>query len=310
MNTVPRPKFTWSLITPKYWPVWFGFGLLALIVNILPFRLIQLLGALLGRLVKVVGKKRCKIAKRNLELSFPEMSQQERDDIFEKNMTNTGMALLETGMAWFWPKWRLKALSNIVNKEALLEQVVNNRGVLVVCSHHLNLELTAMFFSQFTKGYGVYRAHTNPAYEFIQHRGRTRSGHKMVDRKDVKAMLKLLRQGHRLWYLPDHDYGRRSAVYVPFFGVEHACTTTGSSMLIDASKCAVISGVSVRKDNQYTLYVGDDISDQVERRNPEQAARVINGELERMIRRDISAWMWLHRRFKNQPDEHAPSLYK
>ena len=89
------------------------------------------------------------------------------------------MAIIETGIAWFWPDWRIRRITSTVGKDRLLAEEKNGRGVLVVCSHHLNLEITARIFRQFAKGYGVYRPNTNPAYEFIQHRGRTRFGHQL-----------------------------------------------------------------------------------------------------------------------------------
>ena len=38
----------------------------------------------------------------------------------------------------------------------------------------------------------------------------------------------------------------------------------GSSVLIDATNCAVISGVTVSKNHHYTLYIGKDISERFE----------------------------------------------
>jgi KDO2-lipid IV(A) lauroyltransferase len=302
MNTVPSPPFTLKLLLPKYWSVWFAFGLLAFVVNALPYPLLRALGRGIGSLAMLPMKRRRKIAKRNLKLCFPEYNEQQCEELVKANFKYTGMALIETGMAWFWPDWRVKRLVTVVGKERILEQERNGRGVLVICSHHLNLEMTARIFSQFAKGYGVYRPNSNPAYEFIQHRGRTRCGHQMIDRKDVKSMLKVLKNGQRLWYLPDHDYGVNNSVFAPFFAVEQAASTAGSSVLIDATKCAVMSGVTVMNDNRYTLYIGEDLSGQFERRNPVKAASILNQEIEGMIKRDIPAWMWLHKRFKTRPE--------
>ena len=55
-------------------------------------------------------------------------------------------------------------------------------------------------------------------------------------------------------------------------------------------------------DNQYTLYIGEDLSEQFERRNPAKAASILNQEIAGMIKRDIPAWMWLHKRFKTRPE--------
>ncbi len=302
MHIIPSPRFSIRMVAPRYWPVWFAFGLLALLVNMLPYFVLRWLGHGIGITAMRLLKKRYYVAKRNIELCFPDYSSQQCEEIVKTNFRYTGMAFIETGMAWFWPRWRVRRISSIIGKEKLLEQEVNGRGVLVMCSHHLNLEMTARIFSQFAPVYAVYRPHSNSVYEFIQHRGRTRYGNYMINRKDVKSMVKVLKRGKRLWYLPDHDYGPKNSVFVPFFNVEQAATTAGSSVLIDATRCAVMSGVTVVESGTYTLHIGNDLSTEIERRNRESAARILNRELECMIKRNIPAWMWLHKRFKTRPE--------
>ena len=36
------------------------------------------------------------------------MPQAERDALVVKNFESVGMGLFETGMAWFWPNWRIE----------------------------------------------------------------------------------------------------------------------------------------------------------------------------------------------------------
>ncbi|OCH13831.1 MULTISPECIES: Kdo(2)-lipid IV(A) acyltransferase [unclassified Aliivibrio] len=303
MKTVPTPTFSWVLLSPKYWLVWLSFSFLALLVNVLPFSILKALGFGIGRLSQHFLKKRADIARTNLKLCFPDHSSEEIDNLVIKNFQNTGLAIIETGMAWFWPDWRVKRHISILGKDKILQQEKEGRGVLVICCHFLNLEMTARIFSLFAPGYGVYRANSNPVYEFIQHRGRTRKGHQMIDRRDVKSMIKVLKSGNRLWYLPDHDYGRKNSVFVPFFAVNEAATTTGSSFLIDMTKCAVMSGTSIRQGGHYTLEVGDDLSGDIPRRDAVTAATVLNQEIERLIEKEPSQWMWLHKRFKTLPED-------
>ena len=303
MKTVPSPKFTWNLLSPKYWFLWGFFAVLAILVNVLPFFILKPIGNGIGSVFQLFLKKRGDIARKNLTLSFPDYSRSKIDKIVHENFKNTGLAIIEMGMAWFWPDWRVKRHVSIIGKEKILQQEEDGRGVLVICCHFLNLEMTARIFSLFAPGYGVYRANSNPVFEFIQHRGRTRKGHQMIDRHDVKSMIKVLKSGNRLWYLPDHDYGKKNAVFVPFFAVEDAATTTGSSFLIDMTKCAVMSGCSIRKGGHYTLEVGNDLSDEIPRRDAVTAAKVLNHEIERLIKKGLSQWMWLHKRFKTQPEE-------
>lgn len=295
-------KFSKALLHPKYWGVWFGFSLLALIVTILPYPVLKRLGRGLGSAVAPMIRKRARIIKRNLELAFPEMPAEEKQRISDEVHKNTGLALMETGIAWFWPTWRFKRLISFKNEQHIIDFENQGKGVLVVCTHALNLEITARAFSLFAPGYGVYRPHESPAIDFIQNWGRTRFGHQMVDRRDVRGMVRILKSGGRLWYLPDQDYGSDNSVYVPFFAYNKACTPSGTSFLVDMGKCAVITASSVRTGNEYCLEIDNDISADIPRRDPEGAAIVVNKAVEKVILREMDQYMWMHRRFKTMHD--------
>ncbi|OLQ86611.1 lipid A biosynthesis lauroyl acyltransferase [Vibrio ponticus] len=309
MNTdkYAKPTFSLALLHPKNWGVWFGFGLLAIIVNILPYALLYRFGRLLGKIGMKYGKSRVHVTARNLELAFPDMPEQERQAIVEDNFKNTGLALIETGITWFWPTWRFKRLIAVKDIDVLLEHKQNNKGVLLCCVHALNLEITARAFAVLgVGGYGAFRPHNNPAYNFIQYWGRTHNGNQLIDRKDLKQMIRILRQGERLFYLPDHDYGRNKSVFVPFFAVEDACTTTGTSILAYTSKCAIVPGSGFRNaQGKYEIIADMSIEGDYPQKDEVAAAAYMNKYIEMVILRAPAQWMWLHKRFKTMADPDA-----
>ncbi len=305
MSSQQQPEFSRALLHPKYWGVWLGFGFLALIVNLLPHPLLLRLGRFLGKLSASVAKRRVNIARVNVRLAFPDKSEQEVERFVEENIKNSGLALIETGMAWFWPTWRFKRL--IIEKDItpFKQHAATGKGVLVISSHQLNLEVTGRAYSLLGfPGYGVYRPHNNPAYDFIQYWGRTHCGNGAIDRKDLKRMIRLLKKGERLWYLPDHDYGKRKSVFAPFFAVEDACTTTGTSIIAKTTRCALVPGSGFRNAEGYYEIIADE---SIEAGFPYQddvaAATYINQYLEKVIMRAPEQWMWMHRRFKTHPDD-------
>lgn len=300
----PAPQFSLKLLHPKNWGVWLGFGSLAILVNILPYPLLLKLGRTVGRIGMRFGQGRVAVANRNLELAFPDMPQTERDELVRDNFANTGLALIETGVTWFWPTWRFKRLLVERDISVVRDHAQNGRGVLLCCVHALNLEITARAFAVLgVPGYGAFRPHDNPAYNFIQYWGRTHNSNKLIDRKDLKFMIKVLRQGGRLFYLPDHDYGRNKSEFVPFFAVEDACTTTGTSILAYTSNCAIVPGSGFRNaDGQYELIADQSIEQDYPQKDMKAAAAYMNKYVEMLIMRAPSQWMWLHKRFKTMPD--------
>lgn len=207
--------FKISYLHPQYWLTWLGIGLLYLLV-LLPYPVIYWLGTRLGRLSKYFLKKRLLIAKRNLELCFPTMSAQQRQQIINKNFESVGMGIFETGMAWFWSDKRVKRWFTIKGQHNIEKVQLAGQGIIVIGIHFLTLELGARIFGILNPGIGVYRPNDNPVMDWLQTQGRLRSNKFMLDRKDIKGMIRNLKQGEILWYAPDHDYGPKKSVFVPF----------------------------------------------------------------------------------------------
>ncbi|MCD9501121.1 LpxL/LpxP family Kdo(2)-lipid IV(A) lauroyl/palmitoleoyl acyltransferase [Photobacterium phosphoreum] len=309
MSSKHIPVFSYSLLHPRYWGTLMLLALMYLL-SLLPYRMQFFLGKHIGRLAIKLMKNRRHTIYRNLELCFPLMSVSERESLVKKNIDNSGLALFETGMAWFWSDARVSRHVTIKGMEHMEQLEREGKGALMVAVHSMNLELGARAFGIKKTGMGVYRPNNNPCFDYFQYQGRSRSNRTLIDRKDVKGMLRALKTGERVWYAPDHDYGLRRSTFAPLFAVEQACTTTGTSLLVDASHCAVVPFTMVRDDDKvghYTLTICQPVEG-FPHKDPEAAAVFINKIVEQSIMAAPSQYMWLHRRFKNRP-EGQPSLY-
>ena len=302
------PTFNRSLLHPRYWLTWLGIGLLYVLV-LLPYPVIYWLGTRLGRFSMRFLKRRVHIAQRNLALCFPEMPAAERDVLVRKNFESVGMGLFETGMAWFWPDWRVHRWFTVSGEENIARAKATKQGVLLVGLHFLTLELGARIFGLYNPGIGVYRPHDNKLMDWIQTWGRTRSNKTMLDRKDLKGMIRCLKQGDIIWYAPDHDYGPRASVFAPLFAVPDAATTTGTYLLARMAKPAIIPFVPRRLPDGrgYELVILPDVED-MPLDSELAAATRMNQVVEEAIMMAPDQYMWLHRRFKTRP-EGQPSLY-
>ena len=67
--------------------------------------------------------------KRNLELCFPNYTHEQIEQILAKNIESVGMAIIETGMAWFWSDKRILKWSKVEGIEHL-KNVPENSGIL------------------------------------------------------------------------------------------------------------------------------------------------------------------------------------
>lgn len=301
------PSFQWSFLHPRYLHTWVGVAFMYLL-SWLPYRVQRFMGRKLGLLVMTLLKSRKKIALRNLELCFPHMSNEKRTRLVKENFEHMGLAFFETCMAWFWPNWRVRKHVKFVGFEKIAQYQAENKGLLLIAIHTFNLELGARAFGLHTLGYGVYRPNSNPVFDWFQYRGRSRSN-RLINRTDVKQMIKRLRTGECVWYAPDHDYGHHRYTWAPFFAVENACTTTGTHLLAKTSKCKVATLTFTRdiEGTGYTLTL-DAPMDAFPYDDKDASAKYVNRFIERSILRAPEQYMWLHRRFKSRP-EGEPSLY-
>lgn len=301
-----RAVFTKSLLHPRYWLSWFGVGCLYLLVS-LPYPVICFIGKILGLLSIKLLKRRVAIARRNLELSFPSMPTSARTQLLRDNFISTGIAIFETGMAWFWSDRRIRKHAKITGDQYINDIQKTKQGIILIGIHFLTLELGGRILGLSHPGVGVYRPNNNPVIDYIQLKGRLKSNKYMLDRKNIKGMISALKQGELLWYAPDHDYGPRNSVFAPFFAVEQATTTVGTSILVKFANPALIPFIPMRIKGGYNVIIesplkGFPLDDNV------AAATFMNKAIEKEILMAPEQYMWLHRRFKTRPSG-KPSYY-
>lgn len=298
-------KFSKTLLHPRHWLSWFGIGLLYLLV-LLPYPVIYQMGKGLGLLSSKCIRKRRETARQNLQLCFPELSQSEQEKLLRENFISTGLAIFETGMAWFWSDRRLKKHVNIIGDDYITQVQQTGQGVLLIGIHFLTLELGARILGMSHPGVGVYRPNDNPVMDYIQLKGRLKSNKYMLDRRNIKGMIRALKNGELVWYAPDHDYGRKNSVFAPFFAVEKAATTIGTTILVKLGNPAIIPFTPKRENHgQYLVSVTPPLenyplTDEI------AAATFMNKAIEMEILKAREQYMWLHRRFKTRPVGESP----
>ncbi len=300
--------FSTALLHPRYWSVWFGLGMLWLLVQ-LPYPLLARLGASLGRASRPFLKRRERIARRNITLCFPGLSEAEIDKLVVNNFVSLGMALLETGMAWFWPDKRVRRWFDVQGLHHLTAAQRDKRGVMVVGVHFMSLELGGRVMGLCQPMMATYRPHNNPLLEWVQTRGRMRSNKAMIDRRNLREMVRVLKHGEAVWFAPDQDYGPCGSTFAPFFAVKEAATTNGTYVLSRLSQAAMLTITMIRKTDGsgYKLIIGPEMLD-YPRSDEHAAATWMNQVIEREILRAPEQYLWLHRRFKTRPEGKA-SLY-
>lgn len=292
---------------PLCWPAWLGLGVLQLIAW-LPHRLQRGLAAVLGRVLPWLLGGRRRVVRRNLALCFPELDAAARQSLEWANLRDSGYLLVEFAMAWMSSRRKIARLRFTVHGMEHLEAArAAGRGILLVGAHMHHLELAGRLLTTRWPVAGMYREHADPAFEWAIRRARARYATAMFRRDELRAAVRHLKAGGTLWYAPDQGYRRGEHVFVPFFGVP-AATLTATHQLARLTGAVVIGFQHERcADGSYTLTLHPPLADFPGRDAAADSARV-NRLLEQCIRAAPAQYLWLHKRFKRQP-EGQPSPY-
>jgi KDO2-lipid IV(A) lauroyltransferase len=210
-----------------------------------------------------------------------------------------GRSLLELGLWWWASPERIKRLVRLEGEEHL--QAHQGKPVILLAPHFVALDAGGARLNIDYAMVSIYARAKNRVFDGALRRGRERFGKlQLVARTDgVSKVLRPLRAGTPFYYLPDMDYGRHDAVFVPFFGYP-AATITGLSRLAKISGAVVLPVITRMVDDHYVTRIGeawtgfptDDVTADTRR---------MNAYLETEIMKSPEQYYWLHKRFKTRP---------
>ena len=296
MSTTPpdRPS-----LAPRHWPVWLGVGLCMALAR-LPWGLQRALGAATGWLALRLLPDRREAARTNLALCLPELDVAAREALLRANFRDVGIGLFEFARAWWGDVAPMRATVRIEGLDILQRLQAEGRGVLLVSGHFMTLELCGRLLCDHVPLAGMYRRHRSPVMEWAVLRGRLRYASAMFGNGDTRAAIRHLKRGGVLWYAPDQDMRGKDTVFAPFFGIP-AATITATHQFARMTGCAVVPFFHRREGDRYVLQVGEPLAP-FPTEDAVADSTSVNAAIEAMVRAAPSQYLWLHRRFKRQPD--------
>ncbi len=280
------------------------------LLHFLPLALLAPLGVGLGAVLYRVGKRRRRIAQTNLALCFPELDAAAREALARAHFAVLGRSIFERSLLWWSSPHRLRRLIRVVGAEKIAELRDAGRPVILLAPHFVGLDAGGIGIAMRFDSLSMYSAQKNPVFDRLLLRGRKRFGDQLLlSRQDgVRSSIKAMRAGRPFYYLPDMDFGRRDAVFVPFFGVE-AATITGLSRLARAAGAAVLPCLTrvLPGSGGYLVEVGEPWDEFPTEDVSADSARM-NAFIEAAVRAMPEQYYWVHRRFKTRP-EGEPGVY-
>ncbi len=296
-----------DFLGPRYWPVWAGIALLA-VLRALPFSVQLALGRVLGRLIHRLVPKAQRTARINLRTCFPSFSEADIERVTREHFESLGMQLFETSYCWGKRLDALRPLARFDGLEHLDAARQAGRGVILVTGHFASLEIAGVLLGvNYARIQAMYRPQKrNELIDYYIYKGRSRVV-TLFEKVEVRRMIASLAGNEMVVYLADQAYRRRRSAVLPFFG-HPAMTNTSISHIARLSGAKVVPFLPLRTaDSHYLLRFLPALMDFPSGDANADTLR-INHILEDHIREDPGQYLWTHRRFKGLPPEY-PDIY-
>jgi KDO2-lipid IV(A) lauroyltransferase len=284
-------------------------------IGLFPYRTSLKIGKFLGRSVYRLFPKLAKTANRNLEIAYPEMSAGEKKKIITGTFESLGRHLGFISQFRKFKKEDIKELIGIVGREENFDPAdETGRGILFFTGHFGSWEVFNLLPPAF--GYGMnilVRRIDNQLVEKYVDSLRTKFGSVTLGKKEAaRQMYRLLDDGQLLGILADLNAQIHDGVFVNFFGVP-AATSTSIAKLALKTNAIILPAFAVWEEEQqkYVVYLEPPV--EYKKTGDNQAdildiTQKVTTSVEKYVRRYPEQWLWIHKRWNTRP-KGEKSLY-
>lgn len=296
------------LLRPHYWPTWLALGALKALQP-LPYPVLAALGRAIGSLAARLPLSFVRIARTNMGICLPELSDQQRELLVKEHFKSLGIGIFETAISWWGSKRRVAKLASLEGVEHLQAALERGRGAILLSAHFTTLEIGGRVLCDGRPDCDImYRPTANAVLERFLMRNRGRRAKRAIPRDDVRTLIASLKSNEPVWYAPDQAYRKKGAEMVPFFGIP-AATNTATSRLARMTGAAVLPYFQERLPSGRYRMVIHPMLENFPSDDPAADARRFNELIEAQVRRVPEQYLWIHRRFKGLTPDY-PDYYK
>lgn len=292
----------------EYAPAWLAVQALCR----LPLPLARALAAGFGKLLYLALPRWRRIARRNLELAFPEQSEARRREILAGAFRNVGRVLLALARA---PRLNERNIGDWIGYDGFEHYVrakEAGKGVLFLTAHLGNWELSSTAHALYGNPmYVMVRPLDNPLLDrLVQQRRGLHGNRAIAKRAAARDVIRALRANKAVGILADQNTAGDDGVFVDFFGIP-ASATRGVAQLALRTGAAIIPGFAFwnQAAGRYVLkfYAPVAPAQGLDReRNVLETTQRCQSAIEQAIREHPEQWLWMHRRWKRRPPGQPP----
>jgi KDO2-lipid IV(A) lauroyltransferase len=288
-----------------------GFLLFALaaLVGRLPMRALHALGDAVAWLARVLNVREARVARRNLELVYPDLDARARADLLRGILRETFRGAFETLRFWTRPeRENLRCVGEVHGQELFDAALAAGKGLIIAAPHYGNWELLNQWLAAHTPITVLYRPPEHPSGEAFLRRVRGRANVRQVPAEGaaIRALYKALSSGGVVGILPDQQPKVGDGAFAPFFG-KLALSMTLLPRLAHRTGATVLFAIAERRADpdrpegtRFDVHlipapeaIGEDDLD--------IAVAAMNAAVQAIAQRDPAQYQWTYKRYSQRP---------
>ena len=299
------------------WILYLLFRIVVVLLNALPYeRRLAVTGGLASAVFRLLPHYR-RIARKNLELAFPNQDAVWREQVMKESERSFARVMVDFIRMPSLPAAWAKEHIHFPQMERFLEirRKSGGKGVILASGHLGSFELLPFCMVNLVAPMAiVIRAFKQPLLNRWWNGVRTEDGNSLIPRKGaMKEMIKTLNSGRDVGILFDQNVIRKHAVFVDCFGRPAATTKAMALAAIRVKTPILLFAIFPLGPDDYRIEMRDfsfDALYHTENLSVDEKALQITQEVtrafEELVREHPEGWFWMHKRWKTTPSENIP----
>ena len=276
-------------------------------IALLPWRVVQKLGRLLGWLMYRLPNRSTRVARINLQNCFPELKTRELEQLLQENLKNIGQSFTESACAWIWPPQKtLKLIREVEGLEVLEQARAQGKAVVGITSHLGNWEVLNHYYCLHGGNPVIfYRPPKLKALDELLARQRVQMGNRVAPstREGILSVIREVRKGGAVGIPADPEPSLSSGVFVPFLAVQALTSKFVAGML--GGKQNQVAGVFLHAirlpDGSGFRVLIEAAPDEMYSEDAEVSTAAMSRVLSSYVERWPEQYMWTMKRFRRRP---------
>jgi Kdo2-lipid IVA lauroyltransferase/acyltransferase len=286
--------------------------------RVLPRPIAERFSFLLVRLILFFMPRHRYVAFRNMDVTLPGMSPDEKEALLNKNYMIMAKNIISLARGKYLDRESVLQSLDTSQAEGPIKTLMTSEskvGTLFLTPHFGSFENLALFWGLYDRPFSILaRGFGLPLVDAWWNTMRSAHGNRVFNRKGgYNSIISELKKGENVAILFDQNVKPNHAAFVPFFGT-FAATTKSTAIASIRTSCPIVLAAMVETTpGHYKLYVFP-IKKPAERSGSQEekiyaTIREAHQHLEEIIRKYPEQWFWIHRRFKTRPKGEAETMY-